>query len=170
MNHSKTIAIGIILTLGLVLIVGCIGPFAEDESDEDTVVLSSSIKGCAETANGTSPLVRESRGDPIINPKNETEPEIKVVEDKIIYSRATTHLCCRKIEIDKEMTNSLINIFEYWTGQGCRCICFTEIQSTLENVSPGTYTVEVYKKGVEPYGEGEKMEEELLITEKVTVE
>jgi len=35
MNHNKPIAITLILTLGLFLIIGCFGPFAEDETPEN---------------------------------------------------------------------------------------------------------------------------------------
>jgi hypothetical protein len=86
----------------------------------------------------------------------------------ITYSRATSHLCCRKVEITKEAVKHAINIYEIWSGMGCRCMCFSEITAELRDVPPGTYTVNVYAKGTEPLS-GAPMEQVLIISREITV-
>lgn len=99
----------------------------------------------------------------------EREPKIEVNGDEIIYLRAISHLCCRKAEIQKEAGNSVINIYEMWSGEGCRCMCFSKIEARLQNVPSGSYTVNVYEKGTKP-GSKEPMEQTLIISQEVVVE
>ncbi len=42
----------------------------------------------------------------------EQEPKIEVSENEILHSRTLNHLCCRKAEIEKEIENSTIKIYE----------------------------------------------------------
>jgi len=124
------------------------------------MVLLPSVKGCAETDNGMA--ARSLDGGA------EQEPKIEVNGNEIVYSRALGHLCCRKVEIAKEPLEPAINIYEVWSGIGCRCMCFSEITAELRNVPPGTYTVNVYAKGTEPTG-GAPMERALIISREITI-
>lgn len=65
----------------------------------------------------------------------------------------------------KEIVGSAINIYEVWSGASCRCICFSEIGATLENLPAGTYTVSVYEKGTKP--DGSAMEQVLIISKEI---
>jgi hypothetical protein len=123
-----------------------------------SVALSSLVKGCAETDKGM-----ETRG------ADETEraPSITISGNQINYSRAINHQCCRKAVIEKEISGSAINIFEVWSGEGCRCICFSEIEATLENIPAGHYAVNVYEKGTKP--DGTSMEQATIISKEIDV-
>ena len=133
----------------------------KETSSLEGIVLLSLVEGCAETEEG---MATKSVGE-----EDEQEPKIEVTGNKIKYSRAINHLCCRKAEISKEASNSIINIYEYWTGIGCKCMCFSEIETTLSNVPVGNYTVNVYEKGIKPGGNNEPMEQKLIISQEVEI-
>ena len=133
----------------------------QDNTTSSDLVLTSLIKGCAETDKG---MTRKSGKDV------EKEPNIEVNGNEILYSRAINHLCCRKVEIQKETIESTINIFEEWSGIGCRCICFSEIEATVSNIPTGLYIVNVYEKGTEPDGSNEPMEQKLIISKEIVIQ
>lgn len=120
-----------------------------------------SVKGCAETGQGMAAKTRSLN--------SEQEPEIRVEGSTIAYSRAISHLCCRKAELEKEVEGFSVSVYENWSGLGCKCMCFSQISASLENLSAGDYEVSVYERSVEPGGNGEPMEERLIISKKVTV-
>jgi hypothetical protein len=97
------------------------------------------------------------------------EPRIDVNISRITYSRAINHLCCRKVEIEEKVRGSTINIYEVWSGIGCKCMCFSEIGAMLEDVPQGVYTVNVYEKGTVPGDGSEPMEERLIVSEQVVI-
>ena len=160
-----------IITLPLVLVIIVVGiagiyfgqapaqPTAP--SNLQNIVLSPSVKGCAETDNS---MTTKSIGGEAAQ-----EPKIEVIGNEIKYSRATNHLCCRKAEIEKETGGSVINIYEVWSGIGCKCICFSELAAKLQNVPSGTYTVNVYERGTQP-GSEEPMEQKLIISQSIVVQ
>jgi hypothetical protein len=118
------------------------------------------VKGCAETDQG---MQARAPGD-----ENEQEPAIEVIGNTVRYTRAITHQCCRKVEFEQEIQGANISLFEVWSGEGCRCECFSEIQADLEFVPSGDYLVHVYEKGTQP-GSSEPMEQKLLISEEISV-
>jgi hypothetical protein len=133
----------------------------EEEETEENITLLSSVKGCAETEKGTT---TKSFGK-----ETEKEPIIKVNGNNVVYSRALNHLCCRKAEIEKEIGDFTINIYEVWSGVGCKCMCFSEIEAKLKNIPSGTYKVNVYEKGTKP-GSDDPMEQTLIISDEVTIQ
>lgn len=155
----------IILSALIILVVVSIGFYLWNNFASNTaaniqnIVLSSSIKGCAETDKGEATKSMGETGQ---------EPKIEMIGNQIKYSRAINHLCCRKAEIEKETSGFTINIFEDWSGPGCKCTCFSRIEATLNNVPPGSYTINVYEKGIKP-GDGEIMERKLIITQYISV-
>jgi hypothetical protein len=114
-----------------------------------------SVKGCAETISGQS-----SKG--LINQSAQTR--IDLIENEIIYQRYVTHLCCRKAVVEYEINRSIIDIYEIWSGIGCKCMCYSEINASISGLTPGEYLINVYETGIEP-GSNESMTPRLLITE-----
>jgi len=157
--NKKIVLIFAILTIGIVSIYFL---QAMQSSNLQNIILLPLIKGCAETDSGMTTKT-------FVN-GTEQEPKIEVIGNEIIYSSALNHLCCRKVEIEKGTSDSVINIYEVWTGIGCKCICFSEIEAKIKNVPPGTYMINVYEKGIKPGGTNEPMEEKLIISEQVTVQ
>jgi hypothetical protein len=157
----------IITSVLVILVVASISSYFLNKPISDTtpnmqnIILSPLIKGCAETDKG---MTTKSIGD-----GTEQEPKIEVDGNRIKYSRAVNHLCCRKAEIEKGISGSTINIFEDWSGIGCKCMCFSEIEATLSNVPSGSYVVNVYEKGTKP-GSDEQMEQKLIITRNINVQ
>lgn len=147
----------------IVIIIGIIGIyFFQNQKNiiysNQNIAFSYSVKGCAET----------DRGMATKSINIEKEPNIEVFGNEIRYSRSINHLCCRKVEIYKEIENSVINIYEVWSGVGCRCICFSEIEAKLQNVPVGDYNINVYEKGTKP-GSNELMEQKLIISKNITI-
>lgn len=122
----------------------------------------SSIKGCAETNKG---MTNSTKG---VGNEIEKLPTINVNGQTVTYSRAINHQCCRKVEITKEINNLTINIYEKWSGSGCKCMCFSEIEGTLNNVPADTFNVNVYETGTKP-NSNEPMEQTLIISKEIVV-
>jgi hypothetical protein len=118
------------------------------------------VKGCAETDQG---MESRAPGD-----KNEQEPAIEVTGNTLRYTRAIQHQCCRKVEFEQEIQGMDITLYEVWSGEGCRCECFSEIRADLEFVPSGNYLVRVYAKGMQP-GSSEPMEQKLLISVEISI-
>ncbi|MFH1448119.1 MAG: hypothetical protein ABIG39_04610 [Candidatus Micrarchaeota archaeon] len=152
---NKLLLIGI-WTLATLFILAYLLVQVEESSE---ISLSYSVKGCAETENGLT-----TRG-PL---QTDRGPSIVVSEGEVSYSRALNHLCCRKAVVEKEIRLSEINIFEVWGGQGCRCMCFSEIEANLSNLTPGKYMINVYETGTKP-GSEEPLENREIIRQEITV-
>lgn len=146
----KKHVLGLIVAIAIVVTV--LGAMSKP-----SISFTSSVKGCAETEKGMATRAFNE----------EREPSIAVFGNKLIYDRAISHLCCRKVEMKREIAGSKINIYEVWSGAGCRCICFSEIGATLENLPSGTYSVSVYEKGTNP--DGSAMEQVLIISKEIKV-
>jgi|Deesub1362B_J571_1020462.scaffolds.fasta_scaffold00184_27 hypothetical protein len=153
-----------IVLLAIVLILGGVMYVFYQIPVQKNIVFVSDVEGCA--ANLSNP---SNQSNPPISAKsfkNEQEPDIEVIEDKIVYSRAISHLCCRKVELKHEVEGSTINIYEVWSGVGCKCICFSRITAKLSTAA-GEYTVNVYETGTKP--NGEPMGRKLIISKVVDV-
>jgi hypothetical protein len=91
-----------------------------------------------------------------------------VIGNTLRYTRALQHQCCRKVEFEHEIQGTGITLYEVWSGEGCRCECFSELQVDLEFVPLGKYLVRVYEKGTQP-GSSEPMEQKLLISVEISI-
>jgi hypothetical protein len=143
----------------LVLLVGCSAKTTPSPSTPEPR-LSPLVKGCAETDQGMAS--RAAGGE------SEQEPAIEVIGNTLRYTRALQHQCCRKVEFEHEIQGDEITLYEVWSGEGCRCMCFSEIQVDLEFIPSGNYLVRVYEKGTQP-GSSEPMEQKLLISVEISV-
>jgi hypothetical protein len=128
----------------------------------DKVRMTDNIVGCAETNQGMTTRAPGDEGAV-------QDPAIEVNGNSVTYSRAINHMCCRKVTFNTEPAGYTLNMYEYWIGEGCRCMCFSEVGFTLEDMPSGTYTINVFEKGEEPGGAYAFMEEKLLISEQVTI-
>lgn len=151
MKNKKMITVIAIATFIIIIYFGTENFMHETAS----MPFSYEIKGCAETDKGTA---SRAIGD-------EKDPSISVSGNSVLYNRAITHLCCRKAEMNYDANADTINIYEVWSGNGCRCVCFSEIDSEVKNVSKGKYIVNVYETGTDV-----PINETLLISEQIMIE
>jgi len=152
----KNRSLSFIFSLGLsALAVSCMAQIPEASSFS----LVPDIKGCA--------LGKEEGGSRSAWNGEEQGPVIEVDGNTIRYARAIDHMCCRQVEFEKSIRGSTINLYEVWSGEGCRCMCFSEIGVSMEDIPAGTYTVRVYAKGIDT--DGGSMEENLIISSDVII-
>lgn len=122
--------------------------------------LTARVTGCAETDQGTS--TRSAQPEP------EKPPALEVTGSTLKYTHSLTHLCCRKAEFVHSIEGSTITLSEVWSGPGCRCRCYSELEAVLDNVPPGTYTVSIDERGTEP-NRDTPMPIHVLLTQTITV-
>ncbi len=125
----------------------------------ENVSFSYDVSGCAKTDRG---MGTKSFGD------RDVEPTIYVKGDEVVYYRALNHMCCRKVDLYYDVEGMEINIYENWTGTGCKCICFSEIEGKLKGLGKGKYRINVYEAGTEP-ASGKDMEKKLIFKSDVKV-
>jgi len=55
------------------------------------------------------------------------------------------------------MEGIVITLTEVWSGEGCRCMCFSELAAMVKAVPSGTYTVRIVTREIpgEPDDTGE---------------
>lgn len=118
------------------------------------------VTGCAETETGM-PLKTRS-------PYQTVGATIEVVGGGIRYYRAGTHQCCRMVVVRKRAQGRRIVLTEFWTGDGCRCMCSSRIEATLTNLASGEYEVAVCSGGIEPITHKE-IQPTVILSQKVRV-
>ena len=127
------------------------------DSRKPEISFYASVKGCAESEKGVTARVWEA----------ERGPTIVTCSGEIVYSRAVNHQCCRKVALEKEISGQNVNIYEVWSGQGCKCMCFSEVEVIIGNITPGRYMVNIYEKGTN--SAGEPMEQTTVMSQEVKV-
>jgi hypothetical protein len=156
MNESMLLLF-LLLIVFIILYVPTIVKIPESP-DLENVSFSSTIRGCAQREYGMTPKGTLNE---------EMEPSIRIEGNKVEYSRTLNHMCCRMAILDRKIEGWTINIYENWSGLGCRCMCFSEINATAKNLPRGTYTVNVYERGINP--DGSQIKEKLIISDLVTI-
>ncbi len=140
---NKNFAVTLAISVCLIIFIGIYISNTQDKADTSKIIFTSTVSGCAETNKG----MVESRD---IN--TDTPPKIDFEGNEIVYTRSPRHLCCRKSELKYEFKENVINLYEVWSGKGCKCMCSSNIKATIGNLLPGAYTVNVYESGTEPSG------------------
>jgi hypothetical protein len=157
MKHKVFFAAAVWLFSVLFITFYLLPDLSPQEAQKPVLSFYSSVKGCAENERGTTTKVWEA----------ERGPTLVSCTGEVVYSRAVNHQCCRKVELSKEISDSSISIIETWSGQGCKCMCFSEVEVVLGNLTPGRYMVNVYESGTKP--SGEPMEQTTIMSQEVKV-
>jgi hypothetical protein len=143
--------------IGLFAMLGLTTCTANPTPQNTAVInLKPMVRGCAETDKG---MAARAEG-------KEVEPSIEVVGNSILYSRSIQHQCCRKVEFEYTIKDQDIMLYEIWSGEGCRCMCFSEIGAELENIPAGSYTMRVIMKDGLP---GIPSEDPLIIEKEIKI-
>lgn len=148
----KTILLLLVIVPSLVL--------AEKLSNRAEPTFLYSVSGCAGSVTGTATRAFSSQ--------QVVEPKIEISSDSIRYVRAGGHQCCRKVVVQSRLEKGRITLTEFWTGAGCRCMCFSDIAATVSNLTAGDYDVAVYSSGVEPNSD-KIIEPKMILSQKVRV-
>ncbi|HLE06045.1 MAG TPA: hypothetical protein VI790_01730 [Candidatus Nanoarchaeia archaeon] len=136
----KSIAMIIaIILIALIMII----PQAKNE-----LSFSYTIIGCAETETGMTTR----------SLKEDINASIIITNNTIEYYRGLNHQCCKKAEISYTITDQIINIYETWSGNGCRCMCYSKLKASIKGLK-GEYTIKIY----------ENLSNTLLLTESVSI-
>ena len=117
-----------------------------------------SVHGCAETEKGMA-----TRGLTF----NPDELNIRAEGDSIKIRHALNHQCCRKAELSHAIIENYIMIYETWSGAGCRCMCFSELDAALTGLPAGEYTVQIVERGISSLGK--TMPEKIINEVKIQV-
>ena len=149
-GQNSPMKISLLLTVALAIM-------AHTVTASEHVSFTSEVKGCGEAATNMAVDTVRSAG----NSDNST-PRLSVDSCSILYHRTANHQCCRKVEIRSELNNQKITITEWWTGDGCRCYCSTDITATVSNLTAGQYSVTVVMRGIVPQSNGELKPVQLL--------
>lgn len=116
-----------------------------------SIKFSSQVKGCAEVSadNPTKfPVTREYEKSSAL--PDSVNSFIRSSGDSVVYSRFVHHGCCRKVKLNVERNGDIINIVEYWWGQICKCMCSSDLSTTVYQLPKGEYTVYAIETGTDP--------------------
>lgn len=92
------------------------------------------VKGCA---SGTRSAAPDTDGDDIKESVN-----VSANAAGVTVSHKVPHACCLKGAVATSVEGSLVTIREQLTGNPCRCLCGSGIETTVP-LSPGDYDVHV---------------------------
>lgn len=131
--------------------------------------LSSSwyVKGCAERAtNGDTKFSPSEDFPDLMYPLNNY---IKSDGDSIVYNRYEEHICCREVIVTTQRQGSIINITEYWFGQGCKCMCSSMVHAVIYNLPKGEYHVYAISTGTDPFDDKPTSERDTVMSQKLII-
>ncbi len=108
-----------------------------------SITFTPSISGCAETEKGMATRSLLNRPNELV---------ITPLADGFRFHHALTHQCCRKAELTHRIEEQVITIFETWGGEGCRCMCFSELDAQLTGLERSGYHIQIIECGRLPNG------------------
>jgi len=62
--------------------------------------------------------------------------------------------CCYHITTELVQTGNVINLYEHTSGTPCFCMCYFDLPTTVYDLPPGTYTINVYNADGQYVGGG----------------
>jgi len=62
--------------------------------------------------------------------------------------------CCFEISVEVVQDGNVFNLYEHTSGEPCYCMCYFDITTTIYDLEPGTYTINVYNAEGEYVGGG----------------
>ena len=74
--------------------------------------------------------------------------------DIIVLHKDAFYNCCFEISVEVVQDGDVFNLHEHESGDPCYCMCYFDITTTIYDVEPGTYTINVYNAEGEYVGGG----------------
>ena len=104
------------------------------------ILFQPNIHGCAETEKG---MATRSLTPP-------TELKITPNANGFFFRHALDHQCCRKAELTYTREGNTLTIIETWSGAGCRCRCFSELEAQVSGLERGGLHIRILERGIAP--------------------
>jgi len=74
--------------------------------------------------------------------------------DIIVLHKDAFYNCCFQISVEVVQNGNVFNLYEHESGNPCWCMCYFDITTTIYDLEPGTYTINVYNAEGEYVGGG----------------
>jgi hypothetical protein len=104
-----------------------------------------------------TPQYSTSQSDCYDNPTY-PEPDSVIItvsgNDIIVLHKDAFYNCCFEISVEVFQDGNVFNLYEHESGDPCYCMCYFDITTTIYDVEPGVYTINVYNAEGEYVGGG----------------
>ena len=74
--------------------------------------------------------------------------------DIIVLHKDAFYNCCFEISVEVVQDGNVFNLYEHESGDPCYCMCYFDITTTIYDLEPGSYTINVYNAEGEWVGGG----------------
>lgn len=64
--------------------------------------------------------------------------------DIVVLHKDAYYNCCFEISVEVVQNGNVFNLYEHESGNPCWCMCYFDITTTIYDLEPGTYTINVY--------------------------
>jgi hypothetical protein len=82
--------------------------------------------------------------------------------DIIVLHMDAFYNCCYEITVEIVQEGNVFNLYEQESGEPCYCLCYFDITTTIYDLEPGTYTINVYNAEGEYVGGGTVTIQEII--------
>jgi hypothetical protein len=76
------------------------------------------------------------------------EPDSVIItvsgNDIMVVHKDAFYNCCFEISVEVVQNGNMFNLYEHESGNPCWCMCYFDITTTIYDLEPGTYTINVY--------------------------
>jgi hypothetical protein len=104
-----------------------------------------------------TPQYSTSQSDCFDNPTYPDPDSIIITvsgNDVVVLHKDAFYNCCFEISVDVVQDDNVFNLYESESGDPCYCMCYFDITTTIYDLEPGTYTINVYNAEGEYVGGG----------------
>lgn len=104
-----------------------------------------------------TPVFSTSQSDCHDNPTYPDPDSIIITvsgNDIIVLHKDAFYNCCFEISVEVVQDGNVFNLYEHESGEPCYCMCYFDITTTIYDLEPGTYTINVYNAQDEYVGGG----------------
>jgi hypothetical protein len=86
------------------------------------------------------------------------EPDSVIItisgNDIIVLHSDAFYNCCVQILVEVVQNGNVFNLYERESGDYCYCMCYFDVTTTIYDLEPGTYTINVFNAEGEYVGGG----------------
>ncbi len=104
-----------------------------------------------------TPQYSTSQSDCFDNPTYPDPDSIIITvsgNDIVVLHKDAFYNCCFEISAEVVQDDNVFDLYESESGDPCYCMCYFDITTTIYDLDPGTYTINVYNAEGEYVGGG----------------